>query len=1030
MLMENHSVTKLRHIQVTLWSGVAACIVATVGHAASVDFNRDVKPILAENCFSCHGPDESSRQANLRLDLAATAMSETESGAQAIVPKNPNASEVIARIETSDEASRMPPVDSHKLLTQEQKQILRTWIEQGADYAEHWSFVKPRRAAPPEVSDASWPRYELDRFVLARLDAEGLVPSPEADRQTLLRRLSLDLTGLPPTPAEMEAFLQDTSSEAYERAVDRLLASPRYGERMAMWWLDGARYADSNGFQSDWERYQWRWRDWVIDAFNRNQPFDEFTIDQLAGDLRPNATLEQRIGTGFCRNHRINTEGGSIAEEWHVENVIDRVDAMSTVWLGLTLACSRCHDHKYDPFTQKDFYQLFAMFNNVPENGTGDGERPINHRPYVAAPRPHEAIRLAALETEVAAAEAAVATEEQKLPQFVADWERTLATAPIKKTWVDYLPAGALAVSGASLEVHDDESIMVQGPRPANDMFVLRAEIDSPRVTGLRLEALPSEELPGNGPGRAENGNFVLTDLRVAIDGAPVRLASARADFSQDGFSIEQAIDGNSQTGWAIHPRTGEPHTATFALEQALNPASPVTVAVMLEFQSPHFGHQLGRFRLTFTGADDPHTAQDVPDEVVAAVACPVDQRSDAQRQHLSDYVRQHHAPALHAAQSTLDSARKAREEFVATIPTVMVMEELPEPRPAYVLVRGQYDKHGQPVEAALPAALHPAPAGAPMNRLGLAQWIVDENNPLTSRVIANRLWENFFGVGLVKTTENFGAQGEQPSDQALLDWLATELIRLKWDLKAFQKTIVMSATYRQSSNVTPELAQRDPENRLLARGARFRLPAEMIRDNALFTTGLLKEALGGPSVYPYQPENIWNETTEYGNLRNYKHATDDGLYRRSLYTIWKRTAAPPNMMVFDMPSRELCTVRRGRTNTPLQALTLLNDATYIEAARVLAERMIRDGGTDAPSRIAYAYRRVLGREPSAAECAVLSEGLAARMEKLRDQPEQAKKIVSHGEFPRAADVNATELAAYTLTASVILNLDETVTKE
>jgi hypothetical protein len=957
-------------------------------------------------------------------------MSETVSGAQAIVPKDPSASEVIARIESSDEATRMPPADSHKMLTDEQRQILRAWIEQGADYAEHWSFVKPSRVAAPEVSDASWPRGDLDRFVLARLDAEGLTPASEADRPTLLRRLSLDLTGLPPTPAEMEAFLQETSPEAYELAVDRLLASPRYGERMAMWWLDGARYADSNGFQSDWERYQWRWRDWVIDAFNRNQPFDEFTIDQLAGDLRPNATLEQRIATGFCRNHRINTEGGSIAEEWHVENVIDRVDAMSNVWLGLSLGCCRCHDHKYDPFTQKDFYQLFAMFNNVPENGTGDGERPINHRPYVAAPRPDESVRLAALETEVAAAEAIVATEEQKLPQLVADWESTLAAAPAKKTWGDFRPDATFGISGATLKVRDDASIMVQGPRPANDTFLLRAEIDAPRVTGLRVEALAADELPGKGPGRAENGNFVLTELRVAVDGTPVRLASARADFSQDGFSIEQAIDGNAQTGWAIHPRTGEPHTATFALEQALNPASPVTIAVMLEFQSPHDGHQLGRFRLTLTGDDDPHTAQDVPDEVLAAVACPIDQRTDAQRQHLSDYVRQHHAPALQAAQATLDSARKAREEFVATIPTVMVMEEMAEPRPAYVLIRGQYDKHGQPVTAALPAALHPAPAGAPMNRLGLAQWIVNENNPLTSRVIANRLWENFFGVGLVKTTENLGAQGEQPNDQALLDWLATELIRLNWDLKAFQKTIVMSATYRQSSKVTPELAERDPENRLLARGARFRLPAEMIRDNALFTVGLLKEQLGGPSVYPYQPENIWNETTEYGNLRNYKHATDDGLYRRSLYTIWKRTAVPPNMMVFDMPSRELCTVRRGRTNTPLQALTLLNDVTYVEAARVLAERMIRDGGTDAPSRIAYAYRHVLGRDPSAAESAVLTAGLSAWMENLRSQPEQAEEIVSHGESPRADDVNTTELAAYTLTASVILNLDETVTKE
>lgn len=1019
-----------RRIALGLWFGVAIHAGVSIVHAAPVDFNRDVKPILAENCFACHGPDEGSRQANLRLDRAAAAMSETESGAQAIVPGDPDASELIARIESADEDTRMPPVDSQKSLTEAQKQVLRAWIEQGADYAEHWSFVKPRRSEPPQAQNSSWPRNELDGYVLARLEAEGLAPAPEADRATLLRRLSFDLTGLPPTPAEIDAFVQDASSEAYECAVDRLLASPRYGERMAMWWLDGARYADSNGFQSDWERYQWRWRDWVIDAFNRNQPFDEFTVDQLAGDLRPNATLDERIATGFCRNHRINTEGGTIAQEWHVENVIDRVDTMSTVWLGLSLGCCRCHDHKYDPFTQKDFYQLFAMFNNVPENGTGDGERPINHRPYIAAPRPEESARLAALEADVAAAASVLAEQEKLLPELVADWERSLAEVPPNKVWHTYPPDAALATSGASLDSQADGMVAVSGPTPANDTFVLRARLDLGRITGLRLEALPADDLPNKGPGRSENGNFVLTDLRVAIDGVPVRLGTARADFSQEGFAVEQMIDANPQTGWAVHPRGGEGHTATVAFEQALDCASPVTVAVTLDFQSPHHGHQLGRFRLSFTGADDPHTARDIPEGVVAAVACPPEQRGEEQRQLLTNFVREHHAPAIQAAQSALDAARQAREAFAATIPTVMVMEEMPEPRPAYILVRGQYDKHGPEVKAGLPAALHPVPAGAPMNRLGLAKWIVDENNPLTARVIANRLWENYFGVGLVKTTENLGAQGEQPSNQALLDWLATELIRLKWDLKAFQKTIVMSATYRQSSRVTPELAERDPENRLLARGPRFRLPAEMVRDNALFTVGLLKERLGGPSAYPYQPENVWNETTEYGNLRNYKHAADDGLYRRSLYTIWKRTAAPPNMMVFDMPSRELCTVRRGRTNTPLQALTLLNDVTYFEAARVLAERMILEGGADSQSRITYAYRRVLGREPSADECAVLAQGVSARLEKFRKNPEQAEQVVSQGDAPRCADVEVPELAAYTLTASVILNLDETVTKE
>lgn len=1004
--------------------------IASTCRAAAVDFNRDVKPILSENCFVCHGHDEGSRKAKLRLDRAAAAMSEAESGSQAIVPGDPDSSELIARIESPDEETRMPPVESHKTLTDEQKRILRAWIEQGADYAEHWSFVKPRRSEPPAVRNSSWPRNDLDRHVLARLEAEGLAPSPEADRHTLLRRMSFDLTGLPPTAEEVACFIADESPDAYERAVDRLLASPRYGERMAMWWLDGARYADSNGFQSDWERYQWRWRDWVIDAFNRNEAFDEFTIDQLAGDLRPNATLEQRIATGFCRNHRINTEGGTIAQEWQVENVIDRVETTSNVWLGLSMGCARCHDHKYDPLTMKDFYQLFAMFNNVPENGTGDGERPINHRPFIMAPRPDEAAMLASLDAEVASGEAALAEREKTLPERLGEWEKSLAASPPTKVWRALAPTATLSAGGAALTCRADSAILVSGPTRANDAFVVQATLDARRITGLRLEALPADELPGKGPGRAENGNFVLTDVRVAFDGTQARLNSARADFSQESFPVEHAIDGDAQTGWAILPRFGEAHKATFMLETPFESAAPVTVAVTLEFQSPHHAHQLGCFRLALTDVADPHTAQDIPDDVIAALACPVEQRTEEQRQRLLAHVREHQAPEVKAAQAWLDAARKTRDEFAATVPTVMVMEELPTPRDSFILNRGQYDKPGPQVSAGFPAALHPAPVGAPMNRLGLAQWIVDENNPLTPRVIANRIWENYFGVGIVKTTENLGAQGDQPSNQALLDWLATELIRLDWDLKAFQKTIVMSATYRQSSRVTPELVERDPENRLLARGPRFRLPAEFIRDNALFTSGLLKEKLGGPSVYPYQPENVWNETTEYGNLRNYKHATDDGLYRRSLYTIWKRTAAPPNMLVFDMPSRELCAVRRGRTNTPLQALTLLNDVTYVEAARVLAERMIGEGGDAPPQRVAYAYRRVLGRDPSAEECAVLVAGLSSRVERFSAQPDQAEKLLAHGDAPRRGDIPAPELAAYTLTASVILNLDETVTKE
>jgi hypothetical protein len=874
---------------------VALCVLAGQSFGAveqKVNFNRDVRPILSENCFTCHGLDPNKRKGGLRLDRKADAFKPGDSGDPAIVPGKPDASQLIARATSHDDEDRMPPKKSGaKPLPARDIAILRRWIAQGAEYQPHWAFIAPERPAVPSIADCEsriadleksdaagaakaaelraqeaawsrWPKNPIDNFILARLVKEGLAPSPEASPETLCRRLYLDLIGLPPTPEEMEAFTLSANrnpQSAIDSLVDQLLASPRYGERMAMAWLDGARYADSHGFQADWGRSMWQWRDWVINAYNANMPFDEFTIEQIAGDLLPNPTIEQRIATGFNRNHRMNREGGSIPEEWLVENVIDRVETTGSVWLGLTIGCARCHDHKYDPITQKEFYQFFSFFNNIPEQGSGVG-KPGNYAPVLLLPTPEMTAKVEALSAQLKEATAKFAAIEKRALSNEKEWAWRQIEA-------DALSAG----------------------------------------DGKKGAALPA-------------------DIKAIL---------------------------------------------------AMNPA----------------------------------------------------QRSAKQKDKLLNLMLSE-SPADAAAKKRVDALAKERSDASDAIPSVMVMQEMEKPRPAFVLLRGQYDKHGAPVSAGLPAALPPMPAGEPMNRLGLARWMVSPTNPLTARVQVNRIWERIFGVGLVKTSENLGSQADWPSNPELLDWLATELIRMKWDLKAFQKMIVTSATYRQSSRITPELLERDPENRWLARGPRFRLSAEVIRDQALAISGLLVEKIGGPSVYPYMPEGVWDETNVYGNLRHYQAAKDDGLYRRTMYTIWKRTAAPPTLTLFDAPSREICTVKRSRTDTPLQALALLNEVTFVEAARKLAERMILDGGSTPEARIRYGFLRATGRQPSARELPILTRGFERHLADYRQNPEATKVLLNVGASKADAALDPIELAAMTLTANVLLNLDEVVTKE
>jgi hypothetical protein len=1024
-----------------------------------LQFNRDIRPILTENCYACHGPDQNHRKADLRLDLREAALEES-----AIVPGKPEASEVITRILTADADELMPPPDSHKKLTESEKAILQRWVSEGAEYQLHWAFEKPVRPTVPEIRSAKSEAHNaIDAFVLARLEQEGLELSPEADPQTLLRRVTLDLTGLPPAPADVAAFVADPSAQAYEAQVDRLLQSPAYGEQMAAQWLDYARYADSHGFQTDSSRSMWPWRDWVINAFNTNLPFDQFTIEQLAGDLLPNPRLDQVVATGFHRNHRINGEGGIIDEEWRLENIIDRVDTTGATWMGLTLGCARCHDHKYDPISQKEFYELFAFFNNVEETGVirGASNRSGgNPDPSIKVPNAEQQKQLSELKAAIATAEAAVKEQEKNLPSLVAAWEPRFKAEleQNKPIWEPLMPDQVSANNGTTFTRQEDGSYLAGGPVPGKDTYLVEAPIPEGLFGGVLLETFPDASLPNQSLGRNDNGNFVLTRVEAEITAPtlaqPIRVtfAHAEAEFSQQGWGIESLIAeanerlakrkkakaaSNRGKGWAVDgPTRREPNRAMLVASEAVSVPAHARLTVRLVHETLS-KHQIGRFRLSYaTAAPDRVTLTGdgaAPADIRALLALPADKRNAAQHNKLTAFFRAGFDSPLKQADTALVAARKKHDDFEVALPSTMVMKELPAARPAHILVRGEYANPGDLVTAATPAVLPPLPADAPRNRLTLARWLVSPEHPLTARVWVNRQWERFFGKGLVKSSENLGVQSDPPSHPELLDWLATEFTGKDWDMKALIKTLVMSATYRQSSHFThlpKDLLIKDPENRLLARGPRMRLPAETIRDQALTLSGLLEPKIGGPSVRPYMPEGVWDETSRYGDLRGYKHDSQGGLYRRTLYTIWKRTAAPPTMLLFDSPSREICTVKRARTNTPLQALALLNEVTYVEAARHLAQRMILEGGTTPEQRLTWAFHRLTCRPPTADEIRVLTAGLTRHQQRYQAAPEDAQKLIQTGETKPNQEIPPADLAAYTVTANVLLNLDELLNKE
>lgn len=1034
----------------------------------SVDFGRDIRPVLAAKCFQCHGPDAEARKADLRLDRKQDVFADPQ-GRVLVTSGQPHESEIIRRITTEDVDERMPPSDVDFKLTTQEIELLQNWVRQGAIWQQHWAFQTVKRPALPPVSKIDWCRNGIDHFVLSQLDNQGLQPSPQTSRKTLIRRVTLDLTGLPPTPREIDAFVADKSADAYEQVVDRLLESKRYGEHMALTWLDAARYADTDGYQNDGPRHMWRWRDWVIDVYNANMRFDRFTIEQLAGDLLPEATLEQRIATGFNRNHRYNSESGLVLEEALLENAVDRVETASTVWMGLTMGCARCHDHKYDPFSQTEYYQLLSYFNNVSESGRA--VKFGNSEPWVVAPTKEQKARLVQLDEQADQAEKAFQSTHTEIDAAIAQHalHRSEATDrirdPADATNGDLSKAnpaddsaratGSTFVSrglshyfsldgsdqqvgpelGAGIVGHatvvDGQNELTLGPfgdvhahQPSTISFWLRPDLASQGVI-LSRQSITLQR-PGFSVEMREGHLqfYIITRWAAGVGAVETvdKLTEGRwvhigltNDGSQSAHGMQIHVDGKRSTSRVIYNTNS--NTGGTTKSAILRIGSGV--------EGPKFKGRMDELRFYDRALrDDEIALLAVTEDVEDVLNLSSSQRSAPQRDLLRRWYMQHHAaPALKQLADEVVAARDALETYRDSLPTTMIMDEMRPRRPTYVRLRGVYDQHGQQVKPGVPEVFPGLPSAALPDRLGLARWLVNGLHPLTARVAVNRYWQKYFGLGLVRTSEDFGVQGELPSHPELLDWLASEFVQTGWNIKAMQKLIVTSATYQQSSAVPPDLLERDPENRQLARGPRLRLPAHTIRDQALFVSGLLVEKIGGPSVSPYQPANLWKEMSNMV----YRQSKGEDLYRRSLYTIWKRTVAPPSMMILDAADRETCWVNPKRTNTPLQALTLLNETTFVESARHLAQRMILEGGEQP---VEFAFRLLTSRRPKSRELEVLRRARSEYRTEFRQRPESAQQLIRVGDSEVTKDIDPIELAANTVLANVLLNLDEVITKD
>ncbi|MCH8828829.1 MAG: PSD1 domain-containing protein [Planctomycetes bacterium] len=1027
----------------------AAVIFAAAGAFAAdgkrVDYNRDIRPLLANTCYKCHGPDSKQRQAGLRLDQKKSAVGKLESGLRAVVPGDRKKSELWRRITAKDADERMPPADSGKTLTPAQIELIGRWIDQQAVFQKHWSFIPPKKSTLPRVSNRLASGNAIDPFIVARLEKDGLKPSPQAKKTTLIRRVTFDLTGLPPTLKEVDAFLKDSSPNAFEKVVDRLLKSKSYGEHMARFWLDAARYGDTHGLHLDNNRSIWPYRNWVIDAFNRNMPFDRFTVEQIAGDLLPNPTLAQKVATGFNRCNVTTSEGGSIAEEYRVRYAVDRIEAIGTVFLGLTVGCAVCHEHKFDPISHREFYSLFAFYANTADRAM-DGNA-LLPPPSVKVPTPEQLRQQQQFKTQIAELAQTIRTKlasvkytEPRRPQIVKQ------PKPREIVWIDDdLPAGAIAagqeasaswkwITAQAGPVHSGKRAHTRtatglsqhyftGVKPglkiaAGDQLFAYVFLDPknpPKQIMLQFNDGRWEHRAYWGANRIPWGRDKSPSRRY-VGKLPVVGKWVRLSVSAQQVGLKP---GSSINGWAFTQFGGTVHWDKAGIVK--------TSGLPAEFES----------LLAWQKVQKAVRKSSLPKNVKDALRVPSAKRKSAQQKLIRDYfIEQIYTKTrstFRPLHQQITAVKRKMAALEKAIPSTLVMQKKTKGRvPVYVLTRGDYDKPDkkQPVSPSIPQALGQLAKGQPRDRLGLARWLVAPKNPLTARVTVNRFWQQYFGTGIVKTSEDFGTQGDWPSHPALLDWLARDFIDGGWDVKRLQKLIVMSSTYQQSARVTPALLKRDPENRLLARGPRFRLDAEMIRDNALALSGLLVRKIGGPSVKPYQPSGLWKAVgyTD-SNTANFVQDHGEKLYRRSLYTFWKRTSPPPGMATFDAPSRESCTVRRERTNTPLQALLLMNDIQFVEASRKFAERIMNRGGKTPRERIAFAFRMATARKPTVGEMAVLLDVYQTHLAEYRKNPKAALKLLSVGESKRDEKLNPAELAAWTMTANLILNLDETVTK-
>lgn len=990
-----------------------------------IEYNRDVRPILADNCFKCHGFDKNGRKADLRLDTADGATAADKDGVRAIVPGKLDDSDLHERIHSSDSDDLMPPPKSERKLTARQIAILDRWITQGAEYQPHWAYIAPTKQEPPQAADSHFVKNPIDQFVLAHLQEAKLAHAPEADRPTLCRRLFLDLTGLPPKTSDLDAFVNDRSPDAFEKLVDRLLASPQFGERMAVYWLDLVHYADSAGYHSDNPRNVWPYRDWVIDAFNRNERFDQFTIEQIAGDLLPNATLEQKVASAFTRLNMTTEEGGAQAREYEAKTVTDRVKSIGTAWLAQTIMCAECHDHKYDPITQRDFYSLGAFFSDIKESAIGRRE------PGMLVPSAEQSAKLAEYDKHLTDLEKQLSAPSEKITASQKAWEQQVVKGPPELAWIPLHPEKTVGDKGSQLVVRADETIKVEvAGSPESDIY--RITLKPPHgVTGMKLEVLPSDTLPGHGPGRAGNGNFVLSEFIVEHGGKPVKISNATATFEQPDYPAKKAIDGidnKHDNGWAVMGNTGKPATAFFQFAAPLPDDAPVTVVMKQTYGENHTIGKFGLFATTEKGPIEAPNAS-IPHDVLAAVKTEPEQRADEQRAKIATYYRTI-APELAPVHAQLEQTRKERTEYENGIGRCLVAEHTDQFRTVRILPRGNWqDTTGDVVQPAVPHYL-PQPADTKerrLTRLDLGKWLVARDNPLTARVFTNRLWRMYFGIGLSKTLEDMGTQGEVPAMQPLLDWLACEFMDSGWDVKHIVRLMVTSGTYRQSSQTSKELLKNDPFNRELARQSRFRIDAEFVRDNALAISGLLVPKIGGPGVKPYQPAGYWENlnfpTREWASDR------DENQWRRGLYTWWQRSYLHPSLLAFDAPSREECTAERMRSNIPQQALVLLNDPTFVEAARVFASRIMREGGSDPNQRITWAWRQATARVPCDGEVKTVRELFDKHLAAYTQDPKAAKALVDSGLSPVPSDMNVSELAAWTSVARTILNLHETITR-